>query len=361
LESNRHDPSSTDLTPTPAEAHSPSLARRIFFGPFGLRAGWGILIYLLILFTIQRSVNAVHHHIVVSEKQAAAASGKPLPPAPKPDPNAPQPIAPLLIVEGILAATVLLISWLMAFIEHRRIGVFGFGGQHSLKYFLTGTLWGLLALSLLVAALHALHLLVFDAQVDHGPGILGWGATLLFGFLLVGILEESVFRGYLQFTLTRGFVGLGSLISPRHSRTIAFWIAAIITSAFFFIAHTTNSGENKMGLISVFLAGMVFVIALWRTGSLWWALGFHMSWDWAQSFLYGVPDSGNLVQGRLFATHPLGNPILSGGTVGPEGSVLIIPILCLVIIVLLFTKRSPQPSLELSDPQSSMETTPVIA
>ena len=77
-----------------------------------------------------------------------------------------------------------------------------------------------------------------------------------------------------------------------------------------------------------------------------WAIGLHMAWDWAQSFLYGVPDSGQLVQGRLFATHPSGNPMLSGGTVGPEGSVLLVPVLALVLVVLFYTHPSPQPPLE---------------
>jgi hypothetical protein len=53
------------------------------------------------------------------------------------------------------------------------------------------------------------------------------------------------------------------------------------------------------------------------------------------------------MQGRLFATHAMGNPMLSGGTVGPEGSILCIPILLLVIVVLLFTRSSPQPALEI--------------
>jgi len=360
LESNQLDPISPDFNPNaaPVAAPTPSLARRIFFGPFGLRAGWGILLYILIIFAMQRTVNAVHHHVVASQTQAA---GKPLPPEPKPDPSVPQPVGPLLIAEAIVAATVVLVSWLMALIERRRAGVYGLGGQRSVRNFLIGALWGLIALSLLVALLRATHVLIFDAQVDHGPAILGWGITLLFGFFLVGVFEELLFRGYLQFTLTRGFIGLGNLISPQHSRAIAFWIAAVITSAFFFIAHTSNAGEDKMGLVAVFLAGMVFVVALWRTGSLWWALGFHMSWDWAQSFLYGVPDSGGLMQGRLFATHAVGNPLLSGGTVGPEGSVLIIPVLCLVLVVLLFTKRSPQPPLELPSPQSAAENHTVIA
>jgi membrane protease YdiL (CAAX protease family) len=183
-------------------------------------------------------------------------------------------------------------------------------------------------------------------MLDHGAGILGWGAAQLLGFLLVGLLEEYLFRGYLQFTLTRGLVWLGNLISPPNARSIAFWAASLLTSTLFLFAHTGNTGEDKFGLLSVFLAGVVFVVALWRTGSLWWAIGFHMAWDWAQSFLYGVPDSGQLVQGRLFATHPSGNVLLSGGTVGPEGSIILVPVLALVVVVLLYTHPSPQPPLE---------------
>ena len=87
-----------------------------------------------------------------------------------------------------------------------------------------------------------------------------------------------------------------------------------------------------------------------------------MAWDWAQSFLYGVPDSGGLVQGRLFATHALGNPLLSGGTDGPEGSVLCIPILLLVILVLVFfTRPSSQPPLETREQLPNLATVESVA
>ena len=82
---------------------------------------------------------------------------------------------------------------------------------------------------------------------------------------------------------------------------------------------------------------MVFCFSLWRTGSLWWAIGFHTSWDWSQSFLYGVADSGTMVQHHLLATHPVGKPILSGGATGPEGSIFIIAILALISLIILFT------------------------
>ena len=73
--------------------------------------------------------------------------------------------------------------------------------------------------------------------------------------------------------------------------------------------------------------GFVFCLSLWYTKSLWWAIGFHAGWDWGQSYLYGTPDSGLLTQGHLRVSHSAGNRLLSGGATGPEGSLLILPLL----------------------------------
>jgi membrane protease YdiL (CAAX protease family) len=333
----------------PEPAPQRSLTQRIFIGPFGLRAGWSLLIYFAIIAAIIFSARAIHHYNMDRAHQAAVAAakaaGKPADSA-KPDPNAPMLVGETIKVEGISFAIILVVSVIMALIERRRFTAYGLGGQRPAGRFLVGAVWGVAAISLLVGTLRALHLVSFDAQLDHGWQILRWGGLQLIGFLFVGLLEEYMFRGYLQFTLTRGLVGLANLISRPHSRSIAFWMATVITSGLFFLAHAGNTGEDAVGLVLVFLAGVTFVVALWRTGSLWWAIGFHMAWDWSQSFLYGVPDSGLIVQGRLFATHAMGNPLLSGGADGPEGSVFCIPILLLVIGVLLFTRPSPLPSLE---------------
>jgi hypothetical protein len=349
----------------PPALPNPSPARRVFIGPYGLRAGWSLLIYISLLASIVFTVRAVHDHNKAQAHQAAVAAaraaGKPDSAAnpPQHDPNAPLPAFDALEQEGIAFVAIFLVSLLMAAIERRRFTAYGLGGQSSLGRFFVGALWGFAVLSLLVATLRVFHLVSFDAQLDHGWSIFGYGGALLVGFLFVGLVEEYLFRGYLQFTLTRGLVGLGNLISRPHGRSIAFWIATLITSGLFFLAHTGNNGEDKVGLLLVFLAGVVFVLALWRTGSLWWGIGFHMAWDWSQSFLYGVPDSGLIVQGRLFATHAIGNPMLSGGSVGPEGSVLCIPILLLVIVVLLFTRSSPQPPLETKSTSDSLARQPV--
>jgi hypothetical protein len=362
-----------DLTPphlpsdNPTTPHDPATLQhspyaQYFVGPFGLRALWSLLLYFAILGSLYLAGHQLHQHAAT-----AATTAQPAPPSKpayaQPDPHDPMPLSYMITGELIMFAGFFLVSWFMAAIEHRKLSSFGLGGAHRIRRLLTGAFWGIAAISLLILALRTFHLLAFDSRLDRGAGsILYWGLLQLFGFLLVGLTEEYSMRGYLQFTLTRGLVWIGHRISPQHARTIAFWIAAFLTSILFLLGHTHNTGENALGLFQVFLAGVVFVVALWRTGSLWWGIGFHLAWDWGQSFLYGVPDSGGLEQGRLFATHALGNPLYSGGTVGPEGSVLCIPIFLLTLLVLCFTSPSLQPPLELPgdpDPTSHLNPSPI--
>jgi hypothetical protein len=51
----------------------------------------------------------------------------------------------------------------------------------------------------------------------------------------------------------------------------------------------------------------------------------------------GVSDSGIKIEQRLLATHPLGKPFMSGGTVGPEGSIFVLLVFVLVSLIIIFT------------------------
>jgi hypothetical protein len=75
-------------------------------------------------------------------------------------------------------------------------------------------------------------------------------------------------------------------------------------------------------------------MSLWYLKNLWWAIGFHASWDWAQSYLWGTADSGMLIHGHLFSVHPEGNILWSGGSTGPEGSLMIIPLLLVIAFLM---------------------------
>src|SRR3974377_2389718 len=76
--------------------------------------------------------------------------------------------------------------------------------------------------------------------------------------------------------------------------------------------------------------GLFFCLTLRRTGTLWFAVGFHAAWDWGETFFYSVPDSGiSYPRQQLLASSLHGSPWLTGGSVGPEGSVL-----CLVLMAI---------------------------
>jgi membrane protease YdiL (CAAX protease family) len=278
----------------------------------------------------------------------AAHPGQKMPDSARPHNKSPFGFVPGLVIgsDATQFFGMFALAWLLARAERRKLGWFGIG-PNRMRDFLPGACWGLVALSVLVFLLHSLHLLYFDNKLLSGSALVLYGIKWLIAFLFVGFAEEYFLRGYMQFTLSRGVYGLAEKISPNNARAVAFWIAAFLLSIGFACLHLGNNGENAFGILLVFVVGMVFAYVLYRTGSLWWAIGFHMAWDWAQSFLYGVPDSGNLSVGRLFQTHYAGNTLLSGGSDGPEGSLLCIPVLLLMVLVVRYTTKPAElPPLE---------------
>jgi membrane protease YdiL (CAAX protease family) len=324
--STQNDTQSDPSLPTNHSAvEPPSKLRRVFIGSDGLRAGWSILIFIALFAAIMFCVNAIGHKL----HHASPNTG---------NTDHSLTLKFMLINESIPFAVIALLTWVMSRIERRPNSVYGLGGNYRLPHFLTGLAAGVTCLSLLVLTLWKAGFLVIDSRLLFGSAILRYGALWLFGFLMVAFLEEYLTRGYLQYTLTRGLAGFYRwAFKTRHSQTLGFWTSAIFFSILFGLGHSANASESPIGLFTAGLAAMVFCFSLWRTGSLWWAIGFHTAWDWAQSFLYGVADSGIMVRQHLLATHPLGRPLLSGGDTGPEGSIFILPIVLIIVLIIIMT------------------------
>jgi membrane protease YdiL (CAAX protease family) len=125
-----------------------------------------------------------------------------------------------------------------------------------------------------------------------------------------------LFRGYAQFTLASG---------------IGFWPAALLFSGLFGALHLFNPGEGWVGGLSVFLFGIFGCFTLRRTGSLWFAIGLHAVGDYAETFIFSVPDSGVLATGHLLNSNLHGPRWLTGGSIGPEGSLM-----CFVVFAISF-------------------------
>ena len=314
----------------------PFTFRDIFVGADGLRAGWGAILFLALCIALMFLTGSVLHTLEGLHHGPGSTPATQSQPGTQSEAS----MTPgyIFLHEVVPFVGVLLATWLMGKIERRPASAYGFCPQHRTRNFLAGLAWGVLLVSLLVYLLRAGGLLVFDARLLSRSSIARYGAIWFGNFLVVGLFEELMSRGYLQFTLTRGLSGFYRwLFRTTHANTLGFWTAALVLSFAFGYDHRGNPGESPLGLLAAGLVGFLLCFSLWRTGSLWWAIGFHAAWDWAESFLYGVPDSGLMVKGRLFATHPVGQPYLSGGVTGPEGSLLLLPVILAGVAVILLT------------------------
>lgn len=224
-----------------------------------------------------------------------------------------------LVSQVVLVVSVILPGLVMSRIEGRPFAEFGLPQRNAFRRnFWVGTLWGIIWLTVLMVTLRLAGAFSFGSLALHGFGIAKFATYYAAFFLMTGFFEEFLMRGYSQWVLTQG---------------MSFWPAAALLSAIFGGLHAANPGETKVGLVAAGLIGFFFCLTLRRTGDLWWAIGFHMSWDWGESFLFSVPDSGGMMPGHLLNSSFHGPAWLTGGTVGPEGSYLVFALIAAMWVV----------------------------
>ena len=296
-----------ELTPsTPEISAAPREPKRglrwVFVGKSGLiRAGWGIALFIIVLIASARAITFLITHAFHPHHMNPAV------------------MTPRMgvIFEGVQLLIIVIATGVLALIERKSLFAYGFQGTHRAVRFFSGLIWGFVAISALVLVLWKTGFLAFDGRSLHGISILKFAAEWGFMFLLVGLCEESLLRGYVQYTFTRG---------------LGFWWGALLFSFLFGFGHHSNPGESPVGLVAAGAIGLVFCLSIWYTGSLWWAVGFHAAWDWGESYFYGTADSGLIARGHLLNEHPLGKLLWSGGLTGPEGSLYIIPLVLIVAL-----------------------------
>jgi membrane protease YdiL (CAAX protease family) len=296
---------------TTTAAAKPRGLKHVFVGSQGLRAGWGMLLFAVIVVALVVGLNVALH--------AAHFHG------PKTDGKILGPDSALL-QDGLLSAVVIVATLVTAALERRSLVRLGLGLKNALPRLIQGLVVGVAAMSALIGLLYVCGAIKIGALALHGKDIWLYGGWWGLAFLCVGVFEELAFRTYLQQTLARG---------------LNYRWAILIMGVLFTLAHMGNGGETPIGLFMVFAAGLVLSLAVWRTGAVWWSIGFHAAWDWAQSFVYGVADSGYQSKDVLMVSKPIGPDWLSGGSTGPEGSVLALGMLLVVAGVIWLTLRKP--------------------
>jgi membrane protease YdiL (CAAX protease family) len=324
----------------------------ILMGDQGLRAGWSALLAIALYWLVTPVLDTI---AVTAYPRLADGVFSPF---------------IVLISEFIPVVAILAIGFVIVHIEHRRVVDYNLADPRWLRHFAGGIAAGFAALSVLVAALAAGGWIQFGHAALSSGQALEYGIVWACAFLLVGLFEEGSFRCYLLFTLTRGInfwwalatVGslclllLGShnpkgstgvfviallgvipcwLVHRTDAKNSSFWQASWATSTAFGYFHTGNNGENAVGIFAAAFIGFAFCVSVRVTGSAWWAIGCHAAWDWAETYFYGTSDSGFVAQRHFLTTTPIGDKLWSGGADGPEGSLLVAPVILLLLGILL--------------------------
>ncbi|MCI0476534.1 MAG: CPBP family intramembrane metalloprotease [Anaerolineales bacterium] len=154
--------------------------------------------------------------------------------------------------------------------------------------------------------------------------ILGALANGLIFNLLVALAEETDSRGYILQNLAEGI-----RIVP----------AILVSSAYFGALHLLNPGAGIASTLGIFFAGVLLALGYYATRRLWFSIGMHAAWNFAEGSLFGFPVSG-LDMGGIFRLRITGPDWLTGGAFGPEaGALAIVMEIALIAILFAWTRR----------------------
>jgi uncharacterized protein len=228
-----------------------------------------------------------------------------------------------LIEVGIAALAVFLAGWLF---DRRKISAFGF---HLNRGWLHSFAFGLLLGALLMAGIFLVEGAAGWIQIS---GFLGTNTLLssfptaayfwsqffqsMLYYLCAAAAEELLFRAYPLINLGEGFH------NRKISRNTALWLAVILTSIAFGLAHLGNPHASWVAALNIFFAGIMLSLGLVYEGELALPIGLHFSWNFFQGVIFGFPISGTIAPANLIRLQQSGPQLWTGGAFGPEAGLL---------------------------------------
>jgi uncharacterized protein len=213
------------------------------------------------------------------------------------------------------------------FVERRGLATLGLTGAQRLRKHLAGlaTGVGMMALAVILIWLAGGYVSKAIFPAFSSPVSLFWIAILLACFVVQSGVEEFIFRGWLLSTATR-----------RWNLTAGFIASSL---AFTFLHFSPHQPFRE--IVMSFTFGLFACAWAWRAGSIWGVMGWHAGWNWFAGVGFAVPITGLDVQlpALLVQLVPSGPDFLTGGSAGPESSILTIDILAAATLLLLVSPK----------------------
>jgi membrane protease YdiL (CAAX protease family) len=230
--------------------------------------------------------------------------------------------------ENFLVA--LICTGAFALYERRRVDSYGLPINRALS---GQTLEGAVAGTLMAAAV-ALGMFLLGGMKIRGLALAGdalaaYALAWLGANICVGVAEEFLFRSYFQQTLWKA---------------IGFWPSATVIALLFAAIHYFfKQGENIWDVITLVSLSLLISYSILRTGTLWFAVGFHIAFDYMQLFVIGTPNGALTPVGRLLNVRFTGPAWLTGGVLGTEASFLMYPAIALLWLYVWWRYRANPP------------------
>ena len=137
----------------------------------------------------------------------------------------------------------------------------------------------------------------------------------IFAFIAVGFGEEIFGRGYCM-----------SVLKQTRNK----WVVLIVSSIIFAAMHLGNAAIGVLPLINLFLVGIAFGYMFMKSSNIWMPIGFHITWNYFQGYIWGFQVSGNEVDG-MYQIKTVKDSILNGGAFGAEGGLAVTAVILLTI------------------------------
>ncbi len=240
----------------------------------------------------------------------------------------------LLGSEGMMVvnlfATAIMIAVPMLFcklIQKRKMRTMGFKKSGMWKEYGIGLLVGfaMMAGIVMICVVTGAAKLSFNSDLMSAAGI-GMLLLLLVGFLIQGMSEEVLCRGYFLVSLSR--------------KSGNVWLGVIVNAVAFGALHLMNPGLTVLSMVNLILFGLFASVYFVKRGNIWGVAAIHSIWNFAQGNIFGFLVSGQDFGTTVFTSELNENlTILNGGEFGIEGGILTTIIMIAGIIIMLNTKQ----------------------
>ena len=146
-------------------------------------------------------------------------------------------------------------------------------------------------------------------------------AFFLFAFgnvLVQSGAEELLSRGYMQWAITERY---------------GYKTAILVNGLFFGLMHIPNEGVTILSVANITIYGTLMSMVTYHFRSLWFCIAHHTAWNFSQSFVFGLPNSGLTVERSVFELAESSQSIWYDVQFGIEGGI----VSCIMGIVAVIT------------------------